>query len=304
MEEKIKDGKDKINWEKWMRCGEYRIESIKGEEFIRPIPDTGYIFYNISDVQRTKGSRKADENYLVQYLLGLDVSNNQAILEFVNRFGLLGLLQHKYLEPQSIIIDGVERYFVPERDGDTLHEVDEIAQNYLLDLDQYLHEGYYKVLRTMSEPLNEFKKEVIEFQQIARFVSAIKKANEGISGPLRALCKQNVNFKNSADKDIKWLIPMANTYVHIFLPTWNRGVNRRIIPGGNGNWQILWGFDSLLSATHFFYTQDLAGNYWLGECPRCAKLFLSSVGGQIYCSRKCEDAARKADARKKAKEEG
>lgn len=287
-----------LNWEKWVRCGEYRIENVAGKEYIRPVPESGHIYYDINDLQIKKGSRKPDENYLLQSILNLDTSNNQAILDFVNNFGLLGILQHRYLEPQSIIINDKECYFVPERDGNTLKEVNEVAKIYLLDLDEYINNGYYTIKRTMSEPLDEFKMAVNEFQEIGRFVSAIKRAEEGISGPLRVLLKKNEHFKEYADKDIERILPMVKHYVFLGLIEGNRGINRTVLPFVEGKWQIRWNFDSLLSATYFFLTQDLAGNYWLGECKRCAKLFLSSVGKQEYCTRKCEDAERKARSRK------
>jgi hypothetical protein len=40
-----------------------------------------------------------------------------------------------------------------------------------------------------------------------------------------------------------------------------------------------------------------------GQCERCGKVFLSSVGSQKWCSRKCEDAVRKADARESREKE-
>lgn len=294
--------KRQLNWDKWIRCGEYRIENIGGRDYIRPVPESNYIPYDVNNLQRRKGSRKPDENNLVHSLLTMDTSNNLAILDFANRFGLLGLLQHKYLEPQLALINGEECYFVPERDGDTLGDVEEISRIYRLDVDEFINDGHYKAKRTMSEPLEEFKEEVSDFQLTARFVKDIKKAEEGISGPLRALLRSSEDLKDDAKKDTSDLIIVAKHITMVRLSYGNRGISRTVGQGEDGKWQIHWTFGSLLSAAYFFLTQDLAGNFWLGECPRCSNLYLSSVGSQVFCSRKCEDATRKANARKKRTE--
>lgn len=295
--EKRKD----LKWATWGRAGKYLIEAINGRQYIRPDPDTGYVLYDFSSLLDEKNKKRANENYIVLSILNLDTSNNTDILNFVNRFGLLGLLQHKYLEPQVAVIDGQEHYLVPERNGVLLHSIDEIAQNYLINANDFKEAGFYFAKSTMSEPLDEFMDAIEEFQTIGKYAYAIKKAEQKTGGPLRALFMKNPDFKERAKEDIRRILPMAKHYVHMVLADGDLDISRTIVQIGE-TWETKWGFTSLLSAVYFFFVQDMGGHYRLDECPRCKTLFLSSVKTRLFCSRKCEDATRKAESRKKETE--
>jgi len=234
--------------------------------------------------------------------LNLDLSNNEEILKFVGRFGLLGLLQHKYYERRIAIINGQEQYFVPERKGDFLLPVYEIAQNYLLDIKEFKKTGSFLMRKTMSEPLDEFIHAVEEFQDTGKFAYAIKKAEHEKSFQLRKLFLQTPDLAEFANREKEEILRIAKSYVHIALLDGANSINRIVLPVGGEKWQTKWSFESLLGAAYFFLTQDLCGSYRLDECPRCGKLFLSSVSKRQFCSRKCEDATRKAESRRKAKE--
>lgn len=290
-----------LKWEKWGHAGEYSIEIIKGKKYIRPVTDSGYILYDFSSLEEEKSGKSANQNYIVLSMLNLDTSNESEILNFVNRFGLLGLLQHKYLEPKIALINGQKYHLVPERNGELLYSADEIAKKYLIDPDDFKETGFYLIKNKMSEPLDEFVEAIIEFQNVGRYAYAIKKAEQNISGPLRTLFLKVPDFQERANEDIKRILPMAKHYVHLLLTDGDLGLSRSIIQIGK-TWEYKWGFTSLLSAAYFFFSQDMGGNYRLDECPRCSKLFLSTVSTRLYCSRKCEDAARKTESRKKEKE--
>ncbi|OPX85729.1 hypothetical protein [Pelotomaculum sp. PtaB.Bin117] len=293
----------KLKWEKWGRSGEYCIKKIKDREYICPIPDSGYITYDIDTLLEEKSGKKANENYLVLSILNLDTSKKEAVIDFVSRFGLLGLLPHKYLEPQLAVIDGNKYYLVPERNGCDLHHVEEVAQNYLINVEDFINTGFYSIRKNMSEPLDEFIEAIQEFQNVAKWVYAIKKAEEGIGAPLRALFIKEPSLAEISKKDIRDMLPPAKLLLHMLLTGGNQGLSRSVIQAGKETWQIRLGFESLLSAAYYFFTQDLAGRYRLDQCKRCNKLFMTSVKKRKFCSRKCEDAKRKADSRSGKKEE-
>ncbi|WP_298199576.1 hypothetical protein [Desulfosporosinus sp.] len=240
---------------KWTRCGEYKIEQVKTDRglrsYIRPVPDSGFIKYDFMDVHRKQGSRRMGENTIVPSLVNLDTSNEKAILNFVNQFGLLGLLPYNYLEPMLLEL-GTERklIFIPERRGKNIADVSEVEREYLFALNG---RNYTDLIHSVSEPLEEFKKAVLRFQDLNNHVSAV-------------------------------------------------GLNRGIAVNDNGEWILEWSFDSLLSAAYFFLDECLLSNFWIGTCPRCSKYFLSSVKTQNYCSRRCDDAERKAKSRQALKE--
>lgn len=287
-------------FEQWILCGKYQLENINGKEYIRPVNEEGFIRKDFFRLQREKSNRSPDDDYLVTALLNIDTANKQDILDFVNTYGLLGLLQHKYLEHQSVLVNGDEYFFVPERDGDKLHDVTEIVENYLLDFDDFIMEGFFKTRRTMSEPLEEFIDAVHRFQGLARYLHAIERAETGRDKYLRELLRQDDHLKEYAEKELATILPMSKTYASLSLLEGNITINKRLLfPGDQKRWRSQWSFVSLLSAAYFFLTEDLENNFWIGVCPRCHKYYLSSVGSKIYCSRKCEDANRKAKERKK-----
>lgn len=294
---KKKEKKD-LKWEKWGRAGKYYIDTVKGRQYIRPVLDTGYALYDFSILEGEKSGKRANENYIVLSILNLDTSNHSEILKFVDRFGLLGLLQHKYLEPKVAILNGHEQYLVPERIGESLYSVDEIAQNYLIDANEFKETGFYFVRRTMSESLDEFIDAINKFQNIGKYAYAIKKAEQGASGPLRTLFLKEPSLQELANEDIKRILPAAKTYIHLELTEGDLGLSRTVIQLEE-TWEVKWGFISLLSAAYYFFIQDMGGHYRLDECPRCSRLFLSAVSTRLFCSRKCEDATRKAEKRRK-----
>lgn len=290
-----------LNLEKWGHAGKYSIETVNGKEYIRPVSESGYIYYDFNILNDEKSGKRANENYIVLAMLNLDTSNNKEILKFVDRFGLLGLLQHKYLEPMVATIKGEEHYLVPERNGTLLHPTDEIAKKYLINENDFREAGFYFARNTMSEPLDEFVDTINEFQTAVKWAYAIKKAEQGISGPLRSLFLKDPYLQEHATKDMKRIIPMAKHYLSIALTDGDLGLNRTVVQIGE-TWDAKWGFTSLLSAAYFLFTQDMGGHYRLDECPRCGRLFLSAVSTRMFCSRKCEDANRKTKKRKGGEE--
>ena len=285
-----------LKWEKWGRAGKYLIETIQGKQYIRPVPESGYLYYDFNVLQDEKTGKRASENYIVLAILNLDTSNNAEILKFVSRFGLLGLLQYKYHEPRVDITDNKYIYYLPERNGGLLCHADEIAKNYLIECDKFNDIGFYNIEKTMSEPLNEFVDAINAFKSIGKYVYSIKKAEMGISGPLRALFLKD--FAEYINEDIKVIIRIAKLHLHMSLTESDLCVSR-VFGELEEIWEPRWGFASLLSAAYFFFVQDMSGHYRLDECPRCSNLFLSSVRTRMFCSRKCEDATRKAESRKK-----
>jgi hypothetical protein len=288
----------RLKWEKWGRAGKHFIETVNGKQYIRPIPESGYIYYDFSILQDDKSGKRANQNYIVLAILNLDTSNNKEILKFVDRFGLLGILQYKYLEPRYAFIDDKYISYMPERNGPALCPTKEIEKNYLVDLTTF-SDSFYSIGETLSEPLDEFIDAINIFKSLGNYVYSIKKAEMGISGPLRALVSKD--FSDIANKDIDVQIRSAIIHLQISLTDSDLSMTR-VFGSLEEIWEPYWCFASLLSAAYHFFIQDMSGHYRLDVCPRCSKLFLSAVSTRIFCSRKCEDATRKADSRKKDKE--
>jgi hypothetical protein len=293
---------------KWTRCGEYKIEQVKTDQglrsYIRPVPDSGFIRYDIVATQRKKGSRKVEENTLVLSLLNMDTKSEESILNFVNRFGLLGLLTHNYLDPMFPPMgskDDTELRLVPERNGVTMVHDWQVEEQYLFS---YKGMAYKDLLQQVSEPLEEFKKAVIDFQEARDWIYAINRCTRGEgSSPLREKFKKDKYRKNygevASTATNSELIGKASMLVSFLLAGEFTNLTREIIPGDDQEpWVTRWGFDSLLSAAYFFLSEYMLSNFWIGKCPRCGKHYISSVKTQGYCSRKCDDAERKAKSRK------
>lgn len=291
-----------LQWKRWIRSGEYVIKRINGIEYITPVPESGFILYSMEGLWRKKGSRKPDENYLVQKLLNLDTSDLKAILDFTNQFGLLGLMQHNHSYAGRVEFEGGFRYFISHHKTGELGSVYELTDVYQISLDDYVS-GKYKYEPIWSEPLSAFVNHVTHYQKIGQYIVGLTKCQkQNKSSPLRALLLKEgtESFKKLAtngDKDE--IVKDVSRYVGFEINRNISSIRRSILPDYTGKWSELWGFDSLLGAAYFLLSQDLAGNYWIGQCPRCNSYFISSVGTQIHCSRKCEDAARKAKSRKK-----
>ncbi|WP_298202116.1 hypothetical protein [Desulfosporosinus sp.] len=312
MKNKRDDERAPLKFRKWVRCGEYKIEQIKfngwvSGPYICPVPDSGFIRYDIEGTQIDRGSRKVEENTLVLSLLNLDTSSEKAIINFVNQFGLLGLLSYKYLEPMFLpagFDSDSEKLLIPERRGMSMARVEDVANQYLIPLER-MTSRYDDLIHLISEDQVEFTKAVKDFQEVGKWVSAINKcAKSGKSGPLRSLmmsAKYKKYYKEAAETaSDPELIEKASMKVSFLLES--SGITREIGPGDQEPWVAIWSFDSLLSAAYFFLSEYMLSNFWIGECPRCGKHFLSSVKTQNYCSRKCDDATRKAISRKALKE--
>ena len=294
-------GRLALNTRKWIRHGNYKIEFVEYRSYIRPVSDSGHVFYDFNELQQKKGKRKP--NTLVVSLLNLDTSDDADILDFVNRFGLLGLLKYKYLEPYKVEIEERTHYFVPERNSTYMIDSRSVADNYLVDPYDYEREGFYKVRETMSEPIIEFIEAVKEFQYYVKFMYSYELATEGHKGPLEDnSVEDRYNNDRGKTKAIRDAEKRAKASAITHLIKGNSGLIREVSNIGNGQWDFQWTFESLLHAAYFFFTEDLSKNMVMGECPRCSNLFLSSVKAKKFCSRKCEDAARKAKSRKKKKE--
>ena len=297
---------------KWVRCGEYEIKQIKfngsvAGPYICPVSDSGFIKYDIEGTQIKRGSRKVEENSLVVSLLNLDTSSEKAIKNFVNQFGLLGLLSYNYLEPMRLPAgygNESDELFVPERRGISMARAEDVGNRYLIPFER-MTSSYDDLIHLTSESLEEFIKAVKDFQEVGKWVSAINKcAKNGECGQLRYLMRspKYERYYKEASKSASniELIEKASTKVSFMLD--RSGITREIVPGAEEPWVAVWSFDSLLSAAYFFLSEYMLSNFWIGECPRCGKHFLSSVKHQNYCSRKCDDATRKANSRK-AKQE-
>lgn len=306
-----------MDFTKWTRCGEYNIESVSvnglAKMYIRPVPWSGYIRYDVADNHRKQGSRKVDENNLVQSLLNLNTSDEQEIIKFVNQFGLLGLLPCKYLEPMSPP-EGYENlskpWLIPKRDGTGIVLPEEIEETYLFsftNLPMSWKRGYGRVIHMTSEPLDEFVEAVKKFQEVGTWITIINKcAKSEATQPLRSLFLKidSADYKDLAKNGEKSeLIKAAAGVVAIWIQMNSSEIKRVIVPGDQDQpWIVKWEFDSLLGAAYFFLSEYMLSNFWIGQCDRCGRHFISSIKTQGYCSRKCEDAVRKARSRK-AKEE-
>lgn len=303
----MRDRKD-FEFFKWGKCGGYYIESIEGRDYIRPDLNSGFILVDVAQYGRQRSSRRVEENTLVYSLLNLDVGNREAILNFVNQFGFLGLLQHKYLKPMyappGTDAGSVHPTIVPERLGYITHRFDSIAKIYLLEPEVYQQKSRFEVIKNMSEPLEDFIEEVQDFQKLGKWIAATNACvKKGRSAPLRGLMKSEERFENVASTaDNEDLAERAAFDIAYRLQDKSQGLTRIVVPGEGGTWKIKWGFESLLDAAYYFLSEDMVSHFWIGNCPRCGKHFLSSVGSKEYCSRRCEDAARKAEYRKQKKQ--
>jgi hypothetical protein len=293
----------------WARCGKYEIKMLNDRAYISPAPDSGYIRYNLIDKLRKKSSRKVEENNLVHALMNLNISNEQSILDFVNEFGLLGLLPYKYLVPMYPPV-GVEnelkRWMVPARRGHEIVSTEEIEARYLFSFEDK-HHGYSDFIEKLFEPLDEFIEAVTEFQEVKKLISSIDKCSKrGVSEPLRAMLMNDEHYKEMAlNATNPELINTAMMLVSFRIVDSCSGITRTIIPSQTNppKWIVKWDFDSLLSAAYFFLSEYMLSNFWMGQCSRCGAHYLSSVSTQGYCSRKCEDADRKAKSRETKKKE-
>ncbi|MCO5384630.1 MAG: hypothetical protein NHB14_01510 [Desulfosporosinus sp.] len=311
MKNKRDDERAPLKFRKWVRCGEYTIEQIKfngwvSGPYICPVPDSGFIRYDIEGTQINRGSRKVEENTLVLSLLNLNTSSEEAIKNFVNQFGLLGLLSYNYLEPMYLPVgfNDSEKLLIPERRGLSMARVEDVANQYLVP-PELMASRYDDLIHLVSESQEEFTNAVKDFQEVGKWISAINKcAKSGKSGPLRSLmmsAKYERYYKEAAENaSDPELIEKASMKVSFLLES--SGITREIVPGDQEPWIAVWSFDSLLSAAYFFLSEYMLSNFWIGECPRCGKHFLSSVKTQNYCSRKCDDAERKAKSRQAQKE--
>jgi hypothetical protein len=295
-----------LQWERWIRCGEYEIKKIGENEYITPVRESGFIRYSMEGLWRKKGSRKPDENYIVQRLLNLDTSNRESIIEFVNQFGLLGIMQHDYQYAGTSHEAGKEHHFVSMREHEhELNLLNDVADLFQISIDEYVN-GDYRSMPLWSEPLSHFIQKVKAYQSTGHMIAAMNKCvKDKQGGPLRKVfLERNIPLhKEWAHKlNDEELISKAAMLISDDINSNINHVNRQIQPEPGGKWRETWGFESLLSAVYFLLSQDLTGNYWIGQCLKCGNYFISSVGSQIHCSRKCEDAARKAKSREKLKE--
>ncbi|MDD4169672.1 MAG: hypothetical protein PHD36_05360, partial [Desulfotomaculaceae bacterium] len=192
---------------------------------------------------------------------------------------------------------------VPSRsDMGELFNPEEIARQYKIDLNDFLENGFYYAKYKMSEPLDEFKEAITEYQQIGKWLNAIEIAKKGKTAPLRALLLKEEHYQEVAKHgEVGELLQTAGFDLSFQLVEAQGSIKRSVVLGGDGKLKTLWGFDSLLDAAYFYLIQDLSFNYWVGECARCGRLFLSSAGKQEYCSRTCQDTTRKAASRKAKK---
>ncbi len=295
-----------LKWSRWFRCGKYVIEKVSRTdwpdvEYIRPVPESGHIFYDFADLGRKRGSRKAEKTYIVQWLLNLDTSKNDEILDFVNHFGLLGLLQHYYGEIAAVTLEGnTPLHFAHKPGGFLLINAQQVADLYLISLEDFLdNERRQKAFA--SEPLIVFKKEVEEFQKVGELVHRIYKAAFGSYWPLRGWFSASGMKEFAETADNEKLLAEARKRL-------SESINRKIqymrwmfAPGDGGGWSEHTGFDSLISMVYYLLAKDVESSFWFGRCERCNDFFLSSVGSQRHCTRQCEDAARKARKRKTVK---
>jgi hypothetical protein len=270
-------------------------------EYIRPVPESGHIFYDFAELGRKRGARKAEKTYIVQWLLNLDTSKNEEILNFVNHFGLLGLLQHYYGEIAAVTLEGkTPLHFAHKPGGFLLINAQQVADLYLISLEDFL-DNDRRQKAFASEPLIVFKKEVEEFQKVGELAHRIHKAALGSGWPLRGWFSAGGMKELAEAADNETLLSEARKRLC-------ESVNRKIqymrwvlAPGEEGRWSEHTGFDSLISVVYYLLAKDIESNFWCGRCERCNGFFLSSVGSQRHCTRQCEDAARKAKKRQAVK---
>lgn len=305
-----------VIFDKWAVAEEYTIK----DGLIRPVENSETRFYDINTLERARGSRRADENYLVHQLLNLNTEDNKAILNFVQNFGLLGLLQFNYLQPyarmlpmntNSPLVVGLEtsledleeplnEWFCLCRDDKILVPAVEVVRKYNIEpnifLDNY---SIRKIKQTMCEPVEEFKQSIKDFQDIGLWLEAINAAEAGKPFNLIALMRKNEDFKDlTKTMGSDGLIIAAKHKLLIDLAHRVYGVNR-IVTAQNDKWIARWSFDSLLQAAYFFFSMDITNGCWVGICEneKCGKLYTSMAPEQIFCSPKCADAVRKRKAR-------
>lgn len=296
-----------LKWSQWFRCGKYVIEKVSRPdwpdiEYIRPIPESGHIFYDFEELRRNRGSRKADRDYVVQRLLNLDTSSNEEILKFVSSFGLLGLLQHYYGEIAAVTLEGkMPLHFAHKPGGFLLINAQQVADLYLISLEEFL-DNERRLKAFASEPLIVFKREVEEFQRVGELAYRIHKCTQGSNWPLRGWFSANGMKEFAETADNETLLREARKRLTELINRKLQYIRWTFAPGDDGQWSEQMGFDSLISAVYYLFAQDIKSRFWFGKCDRCNDFFLSSVGSQRHCTRQCEDAARKAKKRKAGKE--
>lgn len=257
----------------WWRCRyEIREAPSEGSETrvrcIVAVPESKGEWYDVLTAWRANAPAKqperpdsAEQDYAPHVALArLNPWDEQDMLRFVNRWGLLGLWkEHSY--------KGAGLFAVHKPGPKDLTGEEEHSGWYIWD-EFYQQSGKGLYLHSFCEPVELFAQAVEEYQELTRRLAAGKESLEEATEAELTLCG--------------WLQECAHP--------------RPIYDAQKKAWLFGWECNSLLGWVYLLTFLDLVQGRTFRRCARrnCGRLFIPTRPNDTYCSGACGNAERQA----------
>lgn len=281
---------------KWEKC-QYYIE----DEYIKPIPGSKVVRYDPFLYYTPPGIDEAQtEKPIWIELADLKIYKDNEILNFINKYGLLGLAGVRLGDlPMEF---NNEIYY---RFGTSIRPIDELIERYKVPLTSYMKEhpenktGIFLLFHLSSESLAELKSVINEYQEAVRSYIAFQKANiQDIRKALDPVECQKIygsheiyrlidNFRSPILKYTRYVRPVLMPH-----------------PYHKNKFTWYWYYNSLVSAIYLMLSMVISGNWYVRHCAneKCRQIFATDVHNKFHCCTKCGWAHRKRESRKSKKE--
>ncbi|WML56669.1 hypothetical protein [Neobacillus sp. PS2-9] len=254
-----------FQWESTWRKVIYRFEMVNGIECIVSDGRKEVTYYNPLEIEGlSKRPNKPTENNVSPEvaLARIDVNKKVEILNFVNRFGLLGLWAH----PKYCKAEGLEGF------------------EYSRLINQVEYSNWYRHPRKMGiygwmEPLQLFVKAVHDYQTLLDKTTAVEETigtnldTEGeVSFPVNHFWREQLKGAHLA-------------------PIWD-----------GGKWSLGWEYQSLLSALYLKIALNKVAGKMVRRCrkKRCGKFYIDDHKDNGFCSEHCKVAFYTASSKNQA----
>lgn len=279
--------------------------------FIRPIKDSPPVDYNPFDFY-INGDK--DKDSLHRQFANIDLSNEDEILGFYNKYGSLGLFQSKYSNIVTLPDYEIKNYnlssvYITNKTSSSLVPIGDVINTYKIDEDiipQIDENGDFKdkdgYLVTFnvdacytSEEIEEFKKFCNEFRIILDLKFALENKDYEDIKRLLVLyskgCKDDIE-NNNEEK----LLSSASTAIIITMIEYIEGMVNPLLQwnsqGTGISKDITWRCKTLLSSIYMMLFMDITSGNLTKKCKniKCKNKYFEankSKKTNVYCSDKC-----------------
>lgn len=269
--------------------GQIKIKPTANSETVEYDP---FIYYHLLERRpqsRIEPTNREEKKSLYLKFINLDENNDDQILDFVDNYGFLGLNRNKFI-----------CYAKNEKNelGFIIRQENDIPK-FIVDIDSIDID-----VLGFSEPIEDFRRAVIEFRTLIDLFESIYDGDEQKSRDAFKIYLEvfreggkeiyedvyiNKPFKRILNDAIKYLNVELNNQLSLVYPNIKLQKNKK---------DTKWYFSSLLSAMYVMFYLDITNSMGIKKCIRsgCGRYFKTQLQGdgrtekRVYCSYDCAHA--------------